>query len=241
MSVMIDLYCERTDPGVWAEPLNAVSNLCFVVTAFAAWRWLAAGSRQPIGRQGEQQGGQQGGQADWSALRGAGSTLAVAPVLLVLTGLLALIGLGSGAFHLFATRTTLLMDVVPIALFQWVYLAAYTRLALGYRWPVVGLWFLAFVTLTLVFRLSPLTFNGSIGYFSSLVMLTVFAGLTPQPLRRRLLLAIGLFVGSLFFRSIDHAVCGWLSVGTHFLWHVLNSVVLYLLIVHLAAVSQWRR
>ena len=35
---MIDLYCERLDPGLWAEPINALANLAFLVAAFAAWR-----------------------------------------------------------------------------------------------------------------------------------------------------------------------------------------------------------
>ena len=35
---MIDLYCERLGPEVFAEPINALTNLAFVVAAFAAWR-----------------------------------------------------------------------------------------------------------------------------------------------------------------------------------------------------------
>lgn len=35
---MIDLYCERTGPGLLAEPLNALSNASFFVAAFLAWR-----------------------------------------------------------------------------------------------------------------------------------------------------------------------------------------------------------
>ena len=35
---MIDLYCERLSPGIWAEPINALTNLAFLVAAFAAWR-----------------------------------------------------------------------------------------------------------------------------------------------------------------------------------------------------------
>ena len=34
----IDLYCERLGPGLWAEPVNALTNLAFLVAAFAAWR-----------------------------------------------------------------------------------------------------------------------------------------------------------------------------------------------------------
>jgi len=31
MDRAIDIYCERVGPGLWAEPLNAVSNLAFIV------------------------------------------------------------------------------------------------------------------------------------------------------------------------------------------------------------------
>ena len=34
----IDIYCERLGPGFWAEPLNATSNLAFIVSAtLLAW------------------------------------------------------------------------------------------------------------------------------------------------------------------------------------------------------------
>src|SRR5918993_1114655 len=35
-STSVDLYCERTDPSFWSEPLNAVSNAAFLVAALAA-------------------------------------------------------------------------------------------------------------------------------------------------------------------------------------------------------------
>ncbi len=31
MDRAIDLYCERLGPGLWAEPLNAVTNLAFIL------------------------------------------------------------------------------------------------------------------------------------------------------------------------------------------------------------------
>ena len=34
---MIDLYCERLGPGPLAEPINAITNLTFLVAALAAW------------------------------------------------------------------------------------------------------------------------------------------------------------------------------------------------------------
>ena len=49
-----------------------------------------------------------------------------------------------------------------------------------------------------------------------------------------------LFLVSLTARTLDRSVCAALPIGTHALWHVLNAVVLYALVVtairHRAAV-----
>src|SRR3712207_3391318 len=37
MTDMMDVYCERVGPGLLAEPLNAVSNISFLLAAWAAW------------------------------------------------------------------------------------------------------------------------------------------------------------------------------------------------------------
>jgi hypothetical protein len=42
-----------------------------------------------------------------------------------------------------------------------------------------------------------------------------------------LLIATAIFVVSLCFRTIDNAVCPIFPLGTHFLWHLLNAVALY--------------
>lgn len=34
----VDSYCERLGPGLWAEPLNAVTNLAFVLVGLWMWR-----------------------------------------------------------------------------------------------------------------------------------------------------------------------------------------------------------
>ena len=34
----IDAYCERTDASLWSEPVNAVTNLAFIVAALIMWR-----------------------------------------------------------------------------------------------------------------------------------------------------------------------------------------------------------
>src|SRR3712207_5019225 len=37
MMEIMDAYCERVGPGVLAEPLNAASNISFLLAAWAAW------------------------------------------------------------------------------------------------------------------------------------------------------------------------------------------------------------
>ena len=37
-SAQVDGYCERLGPGFWAEPVNALTNLAFIVAAIWAWR-----------------------------------------------------------------------------------------------------------------------------------------------------------------------------------------------------------
>ena len=33
-----DDYCERTDFSLWSEPLNAITNLAFLIAAVVMWR-----------------------------------------------------------------------------------------------------------------------------------------------------------------------------------------------------------
>ena len=74
-------------------------------------------------------------------------------------------------------------------------------------------------------------FNGSIVYAPG-VSILLGLGLYHWQKRKRgrvlLLTATGIFLGALFFRTIDLAICPYWPVGTHFLWHLLNGVVLYL-------------
>ena len=94
MGEHVFLYCERgTSEALLAEPFNAASNLGFLLAALAGLLLLL---RRPASE------------------RGADQFLLVALVLLI--------GLGSLAFHLFATRAAQLADVIPIDVFMLVYL-----------------------------------------------------------------------------------------------------------------------
>ena len=48
-STPIDLYCERVTVSFWAEPLNALSNIAFLIAAYAALDlWRREGKNDPV-------------------------------------------------------------------------------------------------------------------------------------------------------------------------------------------------
>lgn len=205
----IDAYCERLDPSFWAEPVNALTNAAFLVAAGVG----VAASR------GTDRG------------------------VLLLAALTALIGIGSFLFHTFATAWAALADVAPITLFIVACLVLILRRLVGLGWPpAVGLG-LAFVPAgTLLVRaLRPLaaaTIGSSIGYLPPLLALLGCAAVLwgrRHPSAPGLLLTAGLFAVSLTFRTLDEPLCAAWPMGTHWLWHLLNAVVLARLMLTLAA------
>jgi len=200
-SAPIDLYCERTDASFWAEPANALSNVGFLVAAAAAW---------------------------WSWRRAGGRDGAVVALVIVVVA----VGLGSFAFHTVATRGAMLADVIPIAIFIYGYLLLALRrfLHLSARASIAIVIAYAVGAQALSFFAPSGTLNGSIGYLPALVALIAVARATRGPARRGLDLAVMLFTVSLALRTIDLAVCEAFPLGTHFLWHLLNAAVLYVLL-----------
>ena len=195
----VDGYCERTDPSYWAEPVNAVTNAAFLIAAWIMWR----------------------------RVRGQGLPLASGMVVI-----LAAIGVGSYLFHTYAQVWAAMADVAPIALFILLYVFAATRDFLG-----MGTWVSLGVTVLFVpyaaalsglFALLPF-FAISSFYWPVPVLILVYALLLafrhPATARGLAIGAVVLIV-SLVFRSIDETVCPSVPLGTHFMWHILNGVML---------------
>ncbi|MDJ0629949.1 MAG: ceramidase domain-containing protein [Rhodobacter sp.] len=195
----IDGYCERTDPSYWAEPVNAVTNAAFLIAAWVMWR----------------------------RTRGAGLPLATALVVI-----LALIGTGSYLFHTHATIWAVTLDVAPIGIFILLYL--FTANLHFWRWPLwvslVGTAAFIPYAAALVPVFSALPFFGiSAGYWPVPLLIAAYAVL----LRHRapdtakgLGIGAAILVVSLIFRSVDETFCPALPLGTHFMWHILNGVML---------------
>lgn len=193
----IDGYCERLGPAYWAEPINALTNAAFLIAALVMWP------------------------------RAAGMPLARALCLI-----LAAIGVGSFLFHTHATVWSAMADVIPIGIFILTYLFATNRHVL--RWPLwaAALGTAAFipyaVLVTPLFDALPF-FTISSFYWSVPLLIAAYA----VALRRRhpatargLAIGAGILTVSLAFRSADEPLCAHIPTGTHFMWHVLNGLML---------------
>ena len=148
---------------------------------------------------------------------------------LALAALALAIGVGSSLFHTFATGWALAADVLPILLFQLLFLLLYLRRRAGLALaPAAGLC-LAFLLACLAGRDFPGVLNGSLAYAPTLAVLAVLAWHQLRQEQSALLLAAtGLFSLSLLLRSLDNALCPLFPIGTHLFWHLFNAAVLVL-------------
>ncbi|WP_236791053.1 hypothetical protein [Amycolatopsis sp. GM8] len=202
----VDSYCERMGPGLWAEPLNAVTNLAFLAAAVAVW-WQAG--RRPWAR--------------WLAV------------------LLGLIFVASSAFHTLATRWAGAADTGAILVFVLYYVVVFTHVFFGVRWGRAWLAAPVFLVFTVAVTAAFAGFSGA-SYLPPLIGLFGLAAVlaaTHRPYGARFAVAGVLFGLSLTLRTVDEQVCAWFPAGTHFLWHLLNACVLYL--ISAAAIRRARK
>ena len=205
----VDIYCERIAHGFWEEPVNALSNLAFIVAAFIGWR----------------EAHKRGWRNGW---------------IIALCVLAFCIGIGSFLFHTFAERWAGLADVLPILLFILTYLFAASRYLFGLRWIVaipaaIGAFGLALLARNGVLMLATKEeLNGSEGYAPALALLIGSAIILAIMGRRSAVwigAAAGVFILSLLTRITDSHLCEAFPTGTHFLWHILNGVMIALLLI----------
>ncbi len=249
-------YCERgTDPSFWAEPLNALSNGAFIAAAVFAAVHLAKEVRLAKDERRASQS-EVRSVAETSAQtvnHTVGHTAPQPTFMWGLTGLVALIGLGSFGFHTLATRLAQLGDIVPIGVFMLAYMSFALRRFLGLSWRAVALGVLGFVGACILAASIKCggggdkpCLNGSLAYLPALLgLLGIGVLVLCQPkglnapknreIGALLLTSAAVFAASLGLRTIDISMCGGWQIfghimGTHFLWHLLNGAMLYLLL-----------
>ena len=197
LSKPIDIYCERLDIGIWAEPINAVTNVAFILAAIIMWlrcKNLVEGK--------------------------------------ILSFLLFSIGCGSFLFHTYAQTWAALLDVTAILIFILTYIFVANRRFLVWSKMVslIGVILFFPYQLFLVNVLSNIQFFGSsVQYIPVAILIFIYSGLLRKSepnLSRGLFIGAAILCLSIFSRTVDEPLCSILSVGTHFVWHILNAIML---------------
>ena len=197
LSQSIDIYCERLDVGIWAEPINAVTNFAFILAAIIMWircKNLVEGR--------------------------------------VLAFLLFSIGCGSFLFHTFAQTWAAILDVTPILIFILTYIYAANRrfLVWSKRMSITGVILFLPYQFLVVSILSSIQFFGSSAQYVPVAILIFFYSAllhkSKTNLSRELFVGATILSLSIFARTIDEPLCLIVSVGTHFIWHILNAIML---------------
>jgi hypothetical protein len=195
----VDIYCERLDASFWAEPINAISNISFIVAGFFLWRLKTPRSSLL---------------AVLVILIGLGS-FSFHTVANRLTGLLDVLAIAlylvAFAFlipkqwsknSLLIQLGSVLMLIVSIVLAQ--LLMSYLKPDLP--WLPSGIY---------------------LGAWLALIMFALLTQYSNKAAARFLWLAVIVFPASLLSRQLDMSLCDSIG-GTHWLWHLFNGLTLFL-------------
>ena len=194
----LNIYCERLGPGFWNEPINALTNLIFILVGF-----ILVFKTMPN------------------------------KLCLFLSIQIILIGTASFLFHTFANILVGLIDTVSIMLFGVTYIFGSNYYLL--KLSTVTSLIIAFCLVPFSFIVSQLTImsfgslNGSTLYLSFIILFVTYSYLIRKEFAQMsvILLCSALFLLiSIFFRTIDIISCNSISVGTHFVWHIMNGLLL---------------
>lgn len=194
-------YCERTADHIFSEPLNSITNIAFIFIAYFIFKKYR--------------------KADYS---------------LILSGLIFFIGVGSFLLHTFPSRLTALVDVVFILFFILFFLYVLSRKII--KLSIIYSLSMSLISPILYFYLGralkaefPRIGDSSFYIIILIHMFLICIYIFQKKLRNLKYIFIGsiVFAFSIFFRVIDQVYCEINIHGTHFIWHILNSLVLYYL------------
>jgi hypothetical protein len=196
----MDAYCERTAPGLLAEPLNAVTNASYLIAAWAAW-YLAGRSGRPS----------------------AGVQILVWLAVAVGTGS----GLWHTFATAWALILDIVPIVLFLVWFFWLYMRGVAGMPTPFAAAAIAA-FLATTFFAQAFAgvlHGALYYTPGLILLLALGVLHAREWATD---RYVLLAAAGVYALALVFRTLDQEVCPAFPIGTHFLWHSLIGLAAYL-------------
>ena len=198
----MDFYCERTNQQIFNEPINAISNIFFIIVSLSLIKILKKNKSnniyyiQPI----------------LIFFIGIGSFLFhLVPNLITLYSDIIPIFLFSLSFIFLFNR-----DVINISHLHNAFLFFLFFILLLFITP----------------KLNYEILNGSEFYLANycfLTLYTIWLYIKKSDFFQLLFLGFIFFNLSILLRSLDNHICEYFSIGTHFLWHFLNAYLLKIL------------
>jgi len=197
----VSIYCERLSPAFWAEPVNALSNLAFIlaaVFAYLLWRKQTAKTMDML--------------------------VLIIMALVVGTGSFIFHTVATKG----AMLADIIPIIIFIHYALWVIFTRGFGVRWYYAATAV-IAFIAFNVLILN-AFGRTLFNGSIQYvptFLMLLLVAIYAVKKRYGFSHEFFIAALTFYIAITCRSIDNIVCPQFPLGTHFLWHIFNGVTMY--------------
>ncbi len=206
LNTSIDIYCERVSSDLFAEPINFLSNIAFIIAFYILLRRLKDLSFGD------------------KALKNYST---------ILTYIILFIGLGSFLFHAFGNLWSAFADTFPIMIFILFYLYIAVRFYLKQNNFVAATALIIFLSLNILLGYAGVEEISSYltALFAMLLISVISLVRDETEISRGLFITSIIFIISLTFRQLDHVACSYISFGTHWIWHILNAILLYSLVL----------
>ena len=191
-------YCERNSLELLAEPLNAFTNILFIIVSlFLLFHYRS--KKKPL-----------------------------------LAFIIFMIGISSFLYHTIPIGIWGALDIFFILLFILFYLYFVGNKLFILSRPISILMAIAFLFICYFFgNFFKNTIIGTSAYYLPIVftLYTLYFLLRKKVLIKRELFFYTsiIFSISVIFRVLDYYLCSFWHIGTHFIWHILNALTLYLL------------
>ena len=207
-------YCEFATNFWLHEPLNAITNFGFIISAYFLYRFIKINNpKKNLG--------------------------------IFLISLMLVLGFGSLAWHSYRSLPTLLSDEIPIYIFM--IFAGYfltKSLTRSHKLTIVILTFTAIIYYAIFAYIPGVNLlNGLLKYVFALFAFLTLSILTVRKFGSdyNFILPLTIFAVAIVFRGTDLYVCPIFPIGTHFIWHILVALTMYLgsvIIIRLSLLNQ---
>ena len=206
LNTSIDIYCERVSSDLFAEPINFLSNIAFIIAFYILLRRL-------------------------KDLSFGDKSLKKYPTILIY--IILFIGLGSFLFHAFGNLWSAFADTFPIMIFILFYLYIAVRFYLKQNNFVAATALIIFLSLNVFLGYAGIEeISSYLTALFAMLLISVISLMRDEiEISRGLFTTSIIFMISLTFRQLDNFACSYMSLGTHWIWHILNAILLYSLVL----------